>query len=240
MANMTQHDSKTPDPSEAWANEYKKQGIPSSFRKEPSNALVEFISWLETQSSNEKQKAADLGCGLGRNSLYLASRGYSVIAIDLLQNNVDVVKREAERTNLRVTPVAQDVSSKWPITPNSLDIAIDIFCYKHITNKQSQKNYRKELWKAMKPDGFYFISLASVNDGFYGPLLQTSPCPAEKLVVDPYANISSYLYSISDLSNEFSDMFSVIQASENTSTSPMHGKSYARKVINIILQKRSL
>lgn len=46
---------------EAWATEYKRQGIPSSFRKKTSNTLVEFICWLEQQDSNEKQKAADLG-----------------------------------------------------------------------------------------------------------------------------------------------------------------------------------
>lgn len=237
---MTQHYPKIPHPTEAWAAEYKRQGIPSSFRKDPTNVVVEFISWLETQPSNKRQRAVDLGCGLGRNSFYLASRGFSVIAIDLLQDNADAIKSEAERTKLPITAFAQDVSSKWPIIPNSLDIAIDIFCYKHITNKQSQNNYRKELWKAMKPDGFYFISLASINDGFYGPLLQSSPCPMEKMIVDPYANIPSYLYSISDLSNEFSDMFTVIEASEKTSSSPMHGKIYTRKVINLILQKNSL
>lgn len=225
------------DRKQAWANEYKKQGIPSSFRTDPTNAVVEFISWLETQPNNEKQKAADLGCGLGRNTFYLAGRGFSVIAIDLLKDNIDVIKKEADRIKLPITGFAEDVSSKWPIMPNSLDIAIDIFCYKHITNKQSQKNYRKELWKALKPNGFFFISLASVNDGFYGPLLQSSPCPAEKTVVDPYARIPSYLYSILDLSDEFSDMFSVVKASEKTSESPMHGKIYTRKVINMILQK---
>lgn len=228
-----------PHPAEAWADEYKREGIPSSFRKDPTNAVIEFISWLDTQPSNEKQKAADLGCGFGRNTFYLASRGFSVIAIDLLQNNIDTVAREADRTKLPITAFAQDVASTWPIIPNSLDIAIDIFCYKHIANKQAQKNYRKELWKAIKPNGFYFISLASIHDGFYGPLLQHSPCPMEKMVIDPYANIPSYLYSISDLSHEFSDMFTVIDASEKTSSSPMHGKIYTRKVINMILQKHS-
>lgn len=85
---------------EAWAAEYKRQGIPSSFRKDPSNALVEFISWLEKQASNEKQKAADLGCGLGRNSFYLASHGFSVTAIDLLQSNANAINEEAsEKTS---------------------------------------------------------------------------------------------------------------------------------------------
>lgn len=236
---MTRDDPKIPHTTTAWTEEYKKQGIPSSFRKEPTNALVEFISWLEKQPGHEKQNAADLGCGLGRNSFYLARHGFSVTAIDLLEENAQTINQEADRTKLPITAFAQDVSSKWPIAPNSLDVAIDIFCYKHITNKQSQKNYREELWKAMKPNGYYFISLASINDGFYGPLLQSSPCPMEQMVVDPYANIASYLYSIPDLTHEFSDLFTVIEASENTSSSPMHGTIYTRKVINLILQKNS-
>jgi len=234
------HHREIPESAKAWAAEDKRQGIPSSFRKDPTNAVVEFISWLEKQRGNAKQKAADLGCGLGRNSFYLASRGFSVTAIDLLQDNVNAIREEANQTKLPIVTFAQDVSLKWPIAPNSLDIAIDVFCYKHITNKQAQQNYRMELWKALKPNGFYFISLASINDGFYGPLLQHSPSPTEKMVIDPYANIASYLYSVVDLSNEFGDMFTVVEASEKTSSSPMHGKNYTRKVLNVILQKHLL
>lgn len=223
----------------AWSEEYKKKGIPSSFRKGPTSVVVEFLAWLEKQPGNEKKVAADLGCGLGRNSYYLASQGFSVTAIDLVPENVDEVSKQASHMGLPIRAYAQDVSQKWPIAPLSLDIAIDVFCYKHITNKEAQRRYRKELWKALKPNGYYFISLASINDGFYGPLLKSSPAPAEKLIVDPHANISSYLYSITDLVDEFSDLFSVVEASEKTSTSPMHGKEYERKVLNCIFRKSS-
>ncbi len=220
----------------AWSAEYKKQGIPSSFRKDPTRAVTEFIAWLEKEGV-EGKSAADLGCGLGRNSFYLAAQGYTVTALDLLEENIEAVNDQASLQKLPIKAFAQDVSEPWPIAPNSLDIAIDIFCYKHITNKEAQKNYRKELHKALKPNGFYFISLASVNDGFYGPLLNYSPSPEENLIIDPCANIASYLYSIADLEAEFSDMFTVVQASEHTSHSPMHGKEYTRKVLNFIFKK---
>lgn len=98
--------------------------------------------------------------------------------MDFLQENIKAVNEQATVLNLPVQAVAQDASEKWPIAPNSLDIAIDIFCYKHIVNKQAQKNYRKELWKCLKQNRFYLISLASIDDGFYGPLLMGSPSPA--------------------------------------------------------------
>jgi SAM-dependent methyltransferase len=223
--------------SAAWVQEYKKQGIPSSFRNSPSRPVTIFISWLEKERCKGKN-AADLGCGRGRNSLYLASRGFSVTAIDLLQENIDVVNEQAKLMQLPVRAFAQDVSEKWPIDSGFLDVAIDVFCYKHITDKQAQKDYRKELWRSLKTGGYYFISLASVNDGFYGPLLTNSPCPEEKLIIDPYSNISSYLYSIEDLTEEFSDGFSIVRVEEQTSSGPMHGKEYKRKVLNIILKKK--
>lgn len=227
----------TYNPQSAWAAEYKKQGIPSSFRKSPTRVVTEFISWLR-KADHKGKTAADLGCGLGRNSFYLASQGYSVTALDLVHENTDFVNHEAKSMNLPIQAFAQDVSEKWPISPSSLDIAIDIFCYKHITSKQAQKKYRSELWKTLKPSGYYFISLASVNDGFYGPLLANSPSPAEKLIVDPFAYVSSYLYSIDDLADEFADLFTLVEAEEQTSFSPMHGNEYERKVLNFILQKR--
>jgi len=222
---------------EAWVAEYTKQGIPSSFRKEPTRVVAEFIIWLENKNQ-QGGLAADLGCGLGRNSFYLASKGFSVIGLDFLQENVKAVNEQARLLNLSVQALTQDVSEVWPIEPHSLDIAIDIFCYKHIVNKQAQKNYRQQLWQCLKPTGFYLISLASLNDGFYGPLLLDSPSPADKLIVDPYANIPSYLYSLTELSEEFSDLFILVEASEQASSSPMHGKEYARKVLNCIFQKR--
>ncbi len=221
----------------AWKSEYKKQGIPSSFRKDPTRVVSEFISWLE-KNHYQGKTAADLGCGLGRNSFYIANKGFFVTALDLLQENADAVNREAESLNLPIRAFGQDVSEKWPIALESLDIAIDIFCYKHVVNKKSQKKYRSELWKALKPSGYYLISLASVDDGFYGPLLTSSPSPEDNLIIDPHANIPSYLYSETGLVEEFSDLFKIVEVSMRTSSSPMHGKEYVRRVINCILKKR--
>jgi SAM-dependent methyltransferase len=221
----------------SWELEYQKKGIPSSFRNTPARVVTEFYAWLEKRHFTGTQ-AADLGSGRGRNSLFLASKGYSVISLDLLQENADYVTHQAHSMNLPVTAHAQNVASPWPIRTNSLDIAIDIFCYKHITNKEAQQLYRKELARTLKPTGYYFVSLASENDGFYGPLLANSPAPQHKLVVDPYAQIESYLYSISDLTQELADHFIVVEADEQESSSPMHGQQYARKVLNFIMRKK--
>lgn len=225
---------------EAWAKEYKRKGIPSSFRKDPTKAVVEFIAWLKEKNKIQTWKAADIGCGRGRNSFYLASQGFKVTGIELLEDNVDEVNATAKLNHWPIQAFCLDASTTWPITSDSLDIVIDVFCYKHIVNKEKQLNYRKELWRTLKNQGFYFISTASEDDGFYGPLLEKSTNSEDKLIIDPYSNIASFLYSTEGLSKEFFDSFEAIQMKEQTSSSPMYGKEYSRRVINAIFRKKKL
>lgn len=224
----------------AWKEEYQRKGIPSSFRKDPTKTVVQFISWLKDNGHGVAGTAADIGCGQGRNSFYLASQGFKVTALELLEENANLVNAEALSNHLPIRAFAQDASDSWPMEKNSLSIVIDVFCYKHITDKKMQARYRQQLWEAIKSDGFYFISLASERDGFYGPLLNRSPRADEKLIVDPHSTIASFLYSIDDLKDEFADFFETVKIEESFSTSPMYGNEYDRVVINAIFKKRSL
>lgn len=224
----------------AWEEEYKRKGIPSSFRKDPTKPVTEFITWLKEKTPIRNGEAFDIGCGMGRNSFYLASQGFKVTGLELLEDNADVVNAEAEANNLPVKAFALDASTTWPTPSESLDIIIDVFCYKHIVNKEKQASYRKELWRTLKEDGFYFISLASEHDGFYGPLLKDSTNLKDKLIVDPYSKIASFLYSEESLINEFRTYFEPVLIKEQTSSSPMYEKEYSRKVINAIFKKQPI
>lgn len=221
----------------AWSHEYQRKGIPSSFRDDPTQVLADFISWYKEKGLNPGA-AADIGCGKGRNSFYLASQGFNVIALDLLQENADFVNNESQNQHLPIQAYAQDASARWPIEDSSLDICVDVFCYKHIVEKDEQRRYRKELLRTLKPSGFYFISLASKKDGFYGPLLKNSPDKSRNMIVDPHSNIPSLLYTLEELILEFSDLFDVVKFVETHSTSPMYGKEYPRVVLNCIFRKK--
>src|SRR5260370_19457065 len=63
-----------------WEEEYGHlQVIPSSTRKLPSKALTLFSELLELSNP---RRALDAGCGNGRNSVYLAQKGWQVDAVD--------------------------------------------------------------------------------------------------------------------------------------------------------------
>lgn len=47
-------------------------------------------------------KVLDLGCGIGRNAIYLAKMGFSVSAFDLSEDGLAQLQKEAQRENLNV------------------------------------------------------------------------------------------------------------------------------------------
>ncbi len=222
---------------ELWSQEYLRKGIPSSFRDDPTKVVTHFVSFLRERNLT-CGNALDIGCGKGRNAFYLAESGFNVDALDWVPENVREINSQAVDHLLPITAHCQSVVEPWPLVASEVDIAIDIFCYKHIVDKNLQSQYRQHLGSALKRGGYYLISLAADDDGFYGPLLEQSTDPKHKLIIDPYSNIGSFLYNLDEITSEFSEGFSLVKAENTRSKSPMYGKEYARSVLNLIFQKR--
>jgi SAM-dependent methyltransferase len=220
-----------------WQSEYQRQGIPSSYRETPTIAVTRFVSFLQGLGKYSGH-ALDLGCGRGRNAFYLAEHGYHVLGLDLVEKNTIEINEKAKQQNQPVKAHCQDITAPWPVLKGQLVFAIDIFCYKHITHTEAQRNYRTHLREALKMNGYYLLNLAADDDGFYGPFLNTSPDPTRKLVIDPYSQIASFLYSEEEIIHEFSDSLHLVEAKKISSVSPMYGKEYSRQVLSLIFQKK--
>lgn len=66
-----------------WAKEYlSDRGVPTTTRATPSLSVVNAIKFLENKKLLTGKKTIDLGCGVGRNAIYLAQKGYEVTAVD--------------------------------------------------------------------------------------------------------------------------------------------------------------
>jgi tellurite methyltransferase len=73
-------------------------------------------------------RALDVACGLGRNALWLSEQGYDVTAVDLSQEALEQLRREASHRQVDIKLLATDLETATPVLPEGpFDLIIDIF-----------------------------------------------------------------------------------------------------------------
>lgn len=104
------------------------------------------------------EKILDLGCGSGRNALFLAKNGFKVWGIDNAQEGLNTLKNSAQKSGANIELTCADIYKKLPYKDNSFDAVISLQVLQH--NKRSQiQNTINELQRVLKPNGFLFITV---------------------------------------------------------------------------------
>ena len=62
--------------------------------REPSKILSNFVTRVNSK------KALDLACGSGRHSIFMASMGYNVDAVDISSIAIDSLKKQKDNYNI--------------------------------------------------------------------------------------------------------------------------------------------
>jgi SAM-dependent methyltransferase len=213
---------------ESWEREYGKGGIPSSVRSQPSNVVKEFVEAFEPFDKNARL-AVDIGCGSGRNSIYLAEKQFYVTAMDYATLQVQKLDEAAKELGLseQIRALSHDVSKPWPLPSHSINLAIDTFCFKHQIHAEAVQMYVSELARVTRPGARFLLFLAAKEDGYYAQFPTSDQTRPGCIILDPGNEILSRLYDkaeIIDLFKDFSLSRHVVKISENM----MHDKPYKR------------
>lgn len=86
-----------------WETAYSEIDGASAFG-EPAAELADLVQLLPPQAS-----VLDLGCGEGRNALYLARQGFQVTAIDISAAGIKKLEHLARQCGLAITAEVQDM-----------------------------------------------------------------------------------------------------------------------------------
>lgn len=121
-----------------WDKKY--QETPSLLEhREPSNKLIKVLKEIKGN------KALDVACGAGRNSIYLAKKGFEVLAIDISQVALDEL---ADKGFENITCKLVDLDD-YEFNKNSYDLIV-------MTNFLD-RNIIPKLSAALKTNGILFI-----------------------------------------------------------------------------------
>ncbi|MCG7345993.1 class I SAM-dependent methyltransferase [Sporosarcina sp. ACRSL] len=147
-------DSLLREPTNFWDDFYsnREKCIPF-FANKPDENLV---GYFDTILKGTIGKALELGCGPGRNAIYLAQKGYTVDAVDLSEQSIQWATERAKERNVKVNFIQNNIFD-IQFEEGSYDIVYDSGCFHHIAPHR-RMSYINLLQKALKPGGFFAIT----------------------------------------------------------------------------------
>ena len=101
----------------------------------------------------DPRRVLDLGCGQGRNAVWLASRGHQVTGIDLSDVGIDQARRLAARSGVDVDFRREDVVANWEPT-EQYDLVV--LSYMQLPD-EARRNLHSKAVAALAPGGELFL-----------------------------------------------------------------------------------
>ena len=183
------------------------------------------------------KRALDVGCGNGRNSLYLAETGLLVDAADFSQVAIQTTRERCEKAGLaeRVRIREHDLVHPLPFKAETFDLSLDFYVSCHFLDSQTKQRYISELFRTTKPGGYLISALFAPSDEYYSELRRDQTGP--RIVVDPTNSIAKQLYTKNEFRSTFSPPFIVDYLVEFEFNDVVLDKVYRRNILVMALRK---
>ena len=153
-------DSLLREPTEFWDTFYKdKERDVPFFCDRPDEHLVKYFKII--QPSN----VLEIGCGNGRNAIYLAQKGCTVTAVDLSQQAIEWSREQADVQNVNIKFICENIFN-LKLESQKFDYIYDSGCFHHLSPHR-RVSYIQFINKYLKTNGYFSISAFKEN-GKYG------------------------------------------------------------------------
>jgi len=126
-------------------------------KRPPSEHVAALVPLLKERGV---EKILDIGCGHGRDSLFLAREGFIVTGMDKSQEALDVVKKKAEEETLKNVHTLLGEAKKIPAQDSTYDAAIANLVL-DLLKMPDRNEALKEIERVLKPGG-----IASITGNF--------------------------------------------------------------------------
>lgn len=130
---------------EMWDKAYSSNDY--VYGKTPNNFLSDNFESLP------KGRILLLGEGEGRNSVFLASQGYSVTAVDISPVGLEKARKLAEEAGVNIETICADLES-YDLGEQCWDGIVSIFCH---LPPNTRKAVHQQIKTALKPSGVFLV-----------------------------------------------------------------------------------
>ena len=135
------------------------------FMNFPDENLVSYFQNMQLTPG----KVLELGCGHGRNAVYLAETGCEVDAVDASTEALEWAREEAAKRQAQVNFIEENLF-ELSLTNNTYDLVYDSGCFHHIPPHR-RMSYIGLVKRALKPGGTFALTCFIENGELGGSSL---------------------------------------------------------------------
>ncbi|MGP4078501.1 class I SAM-dependent methyltransferase [Pseudalkalibacillus sp. R45] len=136
-----------------WDNEYISGGFQYKWDiPYPSQELVAFVA---TINFPVETVALDIGCGAGREAVFLAQQGLNTIGVDLSAEALKIAAERAKEAGVQVDWRQGNVLN-LPVEDHSVDFVNDRGTF-HVIVEEERDKFAREIARILKPDGMMLL-----------------------------------------------------------------------------------
>ena len=224
---------------QAWQREYSRASL-VSLGSEPSQAVKDFLKWLRRDQGIDiySMSVLDAGCGVGKNSLYLADIGNTVTGIDFADNAINEArKRVTDDIRDKVVFKVGDLGDTLPLPDNSMDLIVDSMTTNSLTEK-ARMHFIQEAGRVLKSGGYYYLrTLAKEGDKNAKNLLQSAPGSEPDTYILPDVLIEERVFTKDTIESLYRSDFKVLACEKKSGYQTVGNRTFKRNYWIVYLRR---
>ena len=222
-----------------WDKEYQNKNhiVLSS---NPSEDLVKFTRWLTRQHGgaylNKIASVLDLGCGNGRNLIYLSQEfGCRGIGFDISHEATAQATRLSGKLPLQYE--TRSIAGPLSLPDESQTIVLDMMT-SHLLKEAERKALLDEIVRVLRPGGWlFFKTFLRDEDEHAERLLREHPAGEEGSYIHPLIGVSEHVFTEREIYDFLGKDFTIHKISKSHRHT-RDGKAWKRRSVSVYAQKK--
>ncbi|WPC40178.1 class I SAM-dependent methyltransferase [Clostridium sp. JS66] len=199
---------------------------------------IEAYYLAELWKSKGFNKFLDLGCGLGRHSIYFSKKGFEVNSLDLSKYAVNHLRKWAKEEKVNISVDICDMLN-LPFENDSFDCVMAYNVIYHTDTNGFIKSLN-EIKRILKSKGELFVTLISKNTFSYQRADNYKRIDNNTILMDERdteRNVPHFYVDIEDIKKYFSD-FEFVSIPIEKTVYDIENTEYFSKHFNLLVRKK--
>jgi SAM-dependent methyltransferase len=195
----------------------------------------ERVSMVGSSKADAPLKILDLGSGNGKNSIFLAKKGYKVFGLEFSKNAIKLARKLEEKNkeeirifNGEIKFFEKSIGENFNFSDESFDIILDITSSNSL-NEKERENYLEESFRVLK-NGGYFFARGLLKDGDKNAkfLLKSFPAKEKNTYKIPEFNLIERVFEKKELEEAYGKFFKILKFKKETHYTTYGNKKFKR------------